>query len=147
MSEDLFKDYPLDPKGKGRTYRCANGTTISDKGSRQIVGTIAGRSKESTWKFRVTKVGRALMSVSHMVDNGYRVVFDSDDRGEDTSYFVNKETGAKIPIPRSGKTYEIEMNVHPYSEAKESQQPKLFRLGRALPPAVVPPQEKEVTVP
>ena len=144
MSEDILHDYPLNTKGRGRKYQCANKTKIVDQGSRHIFGRIQGRSAVSAWRFRVTKVHRALLSVSQMVDQGYRVVFDSDDtcgRGgstdsrKDVSYFQNKETGVKVKIPRSGRTYEIEMDVLPYKEAKGFQRPKqpVFRSGRGLP--------------
>ena len=70
------------------------------------------------------------MSVSQMVDKGYRVVFDAEN-GVDTSYFENKRTGNKIKIPRSGKTYEIEMDVIPYKEAMGIQRTG-FRPGWGL---------------
>jgi len=130
LNEDEFLYYPLNEKGKGRKYQCANKTFIRDKGSRNIFGHVKGRAKISAWNFRVTKVHRALMSVSQMVDKGYRVVFDADN-GVDISYFVNKDTGSKIPIPRSGKTYEIEMEVIPFQEAKEAQRTG-FRPGWGL---------------
>eukprot|EP00971_Amphidinium_carterae_P015640 308814-Amphidinium_carterae.1 len=50
-----------------------------------------------------------------MVDENFRVVFDRTASGEDASHAMHKPTGTKVPFQRSGKTFDIVMEL-PSSE-------------------------------
>ena len=76
------------------------------------------------------------MCVSQLVVSKHKVVFDADDSGKDISHIINKQTGVKIPMERVKKTYEIEVDVLPYQQAKkvQSQKQSAFRRqGEVLP--------------
>ena len=45
--------------------------------------------------FQVARVKKALGSVSQMVKNGNKLVFDQDSSGKDISYIQNKRTNEK----------------------------------------------------
>ena len=58
--------------------------------------------------FQVAAVNKALCAVSYLVDNGYRVIFDRDDKtGVDTSHILNKSTGRSIRMNREKNVWTI----------------------------------------
>ena len=65
-------------------------------------------------KFQVCPVNKALGSVSKIVHNGSRVVFDSDDWGG--SYIQNKRTGRKIWLREQDGLYMLDVQVKPNYE-------------------------------
>ena len=57
--------------------------------------------KKLNWTFKVAEVNKALASVSYLVDNNHRVVFDQDEEsGEDTSFITDKSSGDVIKMRR-----------------------------------------------
>ena len=55
-----------------------------------------------------TAVNKALCAVSYLVDHGYRVIFDRDDKtGVDTSHILNKSTGRSIRMNREKNVWTI----------------------------------------
>ena len=63
--------------------------------------------------FQVAAVSKALGSVSQMVRNGNRVVFDQDGNGNNTSYIEHKGTGQCIPVKLENGVYVLELLVAP----------------------------------
>ena len=60
------------------------------------LGTVATSDHETPLTtFQVARVKKALGSVSQMVKNGNKLVFDQDSSGKDTSYIQNKRTNEK----------------------------------------------------
>ena len=64
-------------------------------------------------------IDRSLLAVHDMVKVGYRVVFELDDNGRDASYAQHKETGEMVRFIQRGKTWDIEFELLPWSQAKD----------------------------
>ena len=120
MQSGTFTDYPLEDTKTGTSYKAANGQKIVDEGRRSLVGTINGSSAVKGARFRVAKTSRCLMSVSEMVDQGKRVVFDADENGRDISYVMDKTTGEVLSISRNKRVYEFDFTVLPFAQAKSA---------------------------
>ena len=58
-------------------------------------------------------IQKALGSVSQMVRNRSRVVFDMDEYGKDISYILNKDTGGHIPMQYENAVYVMDVLVGP----------------------------------
>eukprot|EP00971_Amphidinium_carterae_P259719 5153219-Amphidinium_carterae.1 len=69
----------------GRTYFTANGEKVYDKGVQHVRGTVQGARSPIDMTLRVADIREGLLSVPEIVDNGFRVVFDSEG-----SYAVHK---------------------------------------------------------
>ena len=63
-----------------------------------------------------------MMSVSEMVDRNMRVTFDKVE-GKDVSHVTDKITGECFAMERKSKVYELDFEVIPYQEAKETLRP------------------------
>ena len=63
---------------------------------------------------RVADVHKALLSVAEVVDKGFRVVFDTDNKGRDASHMVRKSDGHRVEFHRRNKVYEIDWDILPY---------------------------------
>ena len=63
--------------------------------------------------FQVARVKKALGSVSQMVKNGNKLVFDQDSSGKDTSYIQNKRTNEKICLRQENGVYVLDLMVAP----------------------------------
>eukprot|EP00973_Karenia_brevis_P070145 9750664-Karenia_brevis.AAC.1 len=59
--------------------------------------------------FQVAPVQKALGSVSQMVRNRNRVVFDMDEYGKDISHILHKDTGGCIPLQYENGVYVMDM--------------------------------------
>ena len=68
---------------------------------------------------RVADVHKALLSVAEVVDKGFRVVFDTDQKGRDISHMVRKSDGQRVEFRRRNKVYEIDWDILPYQPAPE----------------------------
>ena len=117
LPQELFKDYPLKRDG-GAKFRSASNHPIIDQGSRGLVGYFGGSKSARGVRFRVGGIRKPLLCAAEMVDAGYRVVLDQDN-GIDKSHMINKKTGEVSSLVRSGKIYNMEMDVLPYAEAVE----------------------------
>jgi hypothetical protein len=71
-------------------------------------------------KVRVGDVVRPLFAVYDAVENGNRVVFDSEDCGG--GYCLNKKTGEKHRFEVRNRTWELKMNVKPFKDLPKKQQ-------------------------
>ena len=79
--------------------------------------TNEGHAEEST--FQIAEATKALGAVSHLVDNGYRVVFEKDMKtGNDTSMMVNKNNIVATRFRRERNVWvldayvSVEGNIH-----------------------------------
>ena len=66
---------------------------------------------EESWIFHIAEVNKALASIADRVDNGWRVVFDQDESGRDTSHMIHKKTRKAIKCTRVGNVWIIEAIV------------------------------------
>ena len=111
---DVAADYPL-RKDTRNTYRTANGSTVTDDGSRHIFVKNGGHAL-GCLRTRVGQVSRNLMAVVDLVDTGHRVVFERDgDR--DVSRATHKATGRSFPLRRAKRIYEADFEVQPFSRS------------------------------
>ena len=63
--------------------------------------------------FQVARVKKALGSVSQMVKNGNKLVFEQDSNGKDTSYIQNKRTNEKIRLRQENGVCVLDLVVAP----------------------------------
>ena len=86
----------------------------TNEGQRKLdVCTLDGQQRRSM-TFQVARVKKALGSVSQMVKNGNKLVFDQDSSGKDTSYIPNKRTNEKIWLRQENGVYVLNLMVaHP----------------------------------
>ena len=92
------------------------------------LATVQGESIRKM-DFQVTNVTKALGSVSKMVSNGNKVVFDTDAQGNCHSYIEKKGTGEKLWLRERNGVYVLDVLVAPpgYSgEVDDYGQPKGF---------------------
>ena len=70
------------------------------------------------WVFQIAEVNKVLASVSHLVGNRHRVVFDQDDEtGKDISFITNKKTGVSIKMRRERNVWVIDAFISEDEEA------------------------------
>ena len=75
--------------------------------------------KKLNWTFQIAEVNKVLASVSYLVDNNHRVVFDQDkDTGEDISFITDKISGDVITMRRDRNVWVI----NAYIEEEEAEQ-------------------------
>ena len=95
---------PVRRNGRGGTYYTATKEPISDEGLQVVEGRVHGDGPTLVGRFRVAPVSRTLMSLTQMVEQGIKVVFDST-AGKDSSHMVIKKCGVKIPLVKKNKVY------------------------------------------
>ena len=83
----------------------ANGTNIEVLGEKTIMFK-KGDGRKCGMRYLITSVKKPLAAVSSIVDEGNRVVFDTDD-----SYVECKATGERIPLKRKNGTFVMELEV------------------------------------
>ena len=105
--------------GAGVTYRTATNQAVKDEGLRELIGRPNGQGEVMGIRARVADVHKALLSVAEVVDKGFRVVFDTDQDGRDTSHMVRKSTGQRVEFRRRNKVYEIDWDILPYQPGPE----------------------------
>ena len=77
-------------------YTTADGSKVYNEGQSKVdVCTLDGQQRRPM-TFRFARVNKALGSVSQMVKNGNKLVFDQDSSGKDMSYIQNKRSNEKI---------------------------------------------------
>ena len=101
---------------------------MKDQGERTVVGRLPGGSDPAQAKFRVAGISKALTSASEMVDAGYQVAFDKENRvdvvfdkenGEDVSPAHRKPSGSRCRFARRNRAYDMDVQVFPAAEAQE----------------------------
>ena len=94
-------------------YTTADGSKVYNEGQRKLdVCTLDGQQRRSM-TFQVARVKKALGSVSQMVKNGNKLVFDQDSSGKDTSYIQNKRTNEKIWLRQENGVHVLDLMVAP----------------------------------
>ena len=99
MPVDWLANHPLTESDGSRAndfYTTADCSKVYNEGQRKLdVCTLDGQQRRSI-TFQVARGKKALGSVSQMVKNGNKLVFDQDSSGKGTSYIQNKRTNEKI---------------------------------------------------
>ena len=73
--------------------------------------------KKLDWTFQIADVNKVLASVSYLVDNNHRVVFDQDeDTGEDISFITDKTSGDVIKMRRDRNVWIIDAYIEEETE-------------------------------
>jgi len=104
----------IEPLKKMIKLVAANGTRIGVHGEKTIQFVKDGR--KCGMKYLITDVTKPLAAVSAMVDEGNRVVFDSEG-----SYVECKKTGQRIYMKRSNGTFVMELEVDTGKKEKDDQ--------------------------
>ena len=94
---------------KGLHYVAASGTRIPNMGQQKIKF-LTENGTWARWIFQVAAVNKPLASVSKLIDDGWRVVFD-----EEASYIKHKKTGNVIHMKRERGVFVIDAFVDPAS--------------------------------
>ena len=107
-------------------YTTADGSKVYTEGKRKLdVCTLDGQQT-----FQVARVKKALGSVSQMVNNGNKLVFDQDSSGKDTAYIQNKRTNEKIWLRQENGVYVLDLMVaHPQMSNDRSTDPHFHWQG------------------
>ena len=92
---------------RGLHYVAASGTRIPNLGQ-QTVKFLTQNGTWAQWIFQVAAVNKPLVSVSKLIDDGWRVVFD-----EEASYIKHKKTGNTINIRRERGVFVVDAFVDP----------------------------------
>ena len=103
---------------------------VYNEGQRKLdVCTLDGHQRRSM-TFQVARVKKALGSVSQMVKNGNKLVFDQDSSGKDTSYIQNKRSNEKIWLRQENGVYVLDLMVAPPQRSNDrSTEPHFHRQG------------------
>ena len=102
--------------------------TMKDKESWMFC-TLDGQQRRSM-TFQVARVKKALGSVSQMVKNGNKLIFDQDSSGKDTCYIQNKRTNEKIWLRQENGVYVLDLMVAPPQRSNDrSTDPHFHRQG------------------
>ena len=92
---------------RGLHYVAASGTRIPNLGQ-QAVRFLTESGTWTTWTFQVAAINKPLVSVSKLVDDGWKVVFD-----EEASFIKHKKTGRTIDIKRERGVFVVDVFVEP----------------------------------
>ena len=92
MVRNKAKIRPSKGSIRGAHYVAANNGRIPNEGEYEF-GFQTSEGNEESMTFQIAEVNKALGSVAYLVDRKYRVVFDQDENGRDTSYMVHKPSG------------------------------------------------------
>ena len=106
---------------KGLHYVAASGTRIPNVGQ-QKVKFLTESGTWAQWVFQVAAINKPLVSVSKLVDDGWRVVFDGD-----ASYIKHKKTGNIINIRRERGVFVVDAYVDPVAPEKAKAKSQVFR--------------------
>ena len=104
MSPDHLPQCPREDSDDSRShqrYEVANGESIPAMGQKRFTFvTVNGVSRRVC--AQITKVNKALLSVSQVCGKDHRVVFDKVE-----SYIEDKVTGERIPLEEKNGTYSL----------------------------------------
>ena len=115
IGPEIAQDYPLketEASRKGLSFISASGDPMPNHGERTLVIKTPGGSLK-TMRSQVTPCTGSLTSIAQMVDADNFVGFSK--RG---SFILNLNTGELEMMERVDDTFELELEVVPYAEAK-----------------------------
>ena len=92
----------------GVTYTAADGNALYNKGEKTLLLSSLDGSDWRKMTFQCTDVNKALGSVSQIVRNGSKVVFDSEG-----SYILDKPSGAKLWLEERNGVFVLPAYVAP----------------------------------
>ena len=73
--------------------------------------------KKLNWTFQIAEVNKVLASVSYLVDNNHRVVFDQDEEtAENISFITDKTSGDVIKMRRDKHVWVIDAYIEEEAE-------------------------------
>ena len=128
MPVDWLTSHPLTESNKSRAndfYTTVDGSKVCNDGQRKLdVCTLDGQQRRSV-TLQVARVEKVLGSVSQMVKNGNKLVFDQDSSGKDMSYIQNKRTNKKLWLRQENGVYVLDLMVAP----RKSTDPHFHRQG------------------
>ena len=96
---------------RGAHYLAANNGRIANEGECDFkFQTVEGNKQNLT--FQIAEVNKALGAVSYLVDDGYRVIFDKDEKtGHDLSMMIHKKTGVTSRFRRERNVWILDVLV------------------------------------
>ena len=121
MPRDWFRSHPLmatEASRNGEFFITADGTEIENEGARRLTLCTPDWQNVRNMEFQVTDVNKALGSVSKMVRNGNRVVFDAMG-----SYIENTQTAERIWLREDNGVYVLDVLVAPANQSQASNSP------------------------
>ena len=95
----------------GVHYVAANNGRIPNEGEYDLkFNTVEGHEQWLT--FQIAEVNKALCSISSLVDEDYKIVFDKNTKtDQDTSYMIHKETGVITRFRRARNVWVLDAFV------------------------------------
>ena len=111
---------------RGLHYVAASGTRIPNMGQ-QTVRFLTQNGTWAQWVFQVAAVNKPLVSVSKLIDDGWRVVFD-----EEASYLKHKRTGNTINIRRERGVFVVDAFVDPAPADPKQQKSNIKNKGQVF---------------
>ena len=96
---------------KGLHYVSASGTRMPNKGQ-QVIKFLTHGGTWASWTFQLAAINKPLVSVSKLIDDGWRVVFD-----DEASYLIHKKTKRTIQLQRERGVFTIDAFVDPADSA------------------------------
>jgi len=115
VPKSIGVDYPIEDQGNGVVYKDASGGDVHDEGTRMLIGKMKSGSRKVTKgiRTRVGNVTRGLLSVCEVVNVGGEVHFTAG------RCWIKRPSGDEVDFVKNGRVFELEMEVLPYSEAKD----------------------------
>ena len=110
MDFKYFSDNVNDNK-KGAKYRTATSQAVVDLGEKRVL--VSSQGVVRGLKGRSVDVSKMLLSVYDMCKAGHRVVFDLDG-----SFAEHKTTGQKTNFILRNNTWDLDLEIVPYTQAK-----------------------------
>ena len=102
---------------RGLHYVSASGSRLPNRGEQ----TVRFLTKDGTWAsflFQVAWINKPLVSVSRLIDEGWKVVFDIEG-----SYFLHKVPKRKILMDRARGVFTVESYFEPECKAPGFRRP------------------------
>ena len=98
---------------KGVHYVAANGGRIPNEGEFDFEFSTQ-ESHEESMIFQIAEVNKAIGSVSYLVDNGYKVIFDKDQAsGKDLSLMIHKASSRITRFRRDRNIWVLDAMAKP----------------------------------
>ena len=132
LPSDWFEHHKLwesEGSKSGMVYTAANGGELPNEGEKRLFLATVDGDHLKRMDVQVTNVNKALGSVSRMVKNGHRVVFDQDEWGDNCSYIESRTSGEKMWLRERNGVYVLDVMVGPPSykgEVDERGRPRGF---------------------
>ena len=94
---------------RGQEFMSASEHELPNLGE-QVLNVVMGDGKETSIKYAIADVSRALNAVTEICDHGNRVIF-----GRGGGVIENLQTGKQTPFKREGNIYCLDYWVKPFT--------------------------------